>query len=35
MHNIQVKMGLEKMPRISDRVSLIGGSGMGGYVWSA
>jgi hypothetical protein len=32
MHNIQVKSGLEVMPKVSDRVSLIGGSGMGGYV---
>jgi hypothetical protein len=32
MHNIQMKSGLEEMPKVSDRVSLIGGSGMGGYV---
>jgi hypothetical protein len=33
MHNIQLKSGLEEMPKVSDRVSLIGGSGMGGYVY--
>jgi hypothetical protein len=32
MHNIQVKNGLEDMPKLSDHASLIGGSGMGGYV---
>jgi hypothetical protein len=33
MHSIQVKSELEVMPKVSDRVSLIGGSGMGGYVF--
>jgi hypothetical protein len=33
MHKIQVKSELEKAPRISDRASLVGGSGMGGYVF--
>jgi hypothetical protein len=33
MHKIQMKTGLEEMPKVSDRVSLIGGSGMGGYVY--
>ena len=32
MHKIQVKSGLEQIPKVSDRVSLIGGSGMGGCV---
>jgi hypothetical protein len=33
MHNnIQMEDGLRDMPKVSDRVSLIGGSGMGGYV---
>jgi hypothetical protein len=33
MHNIQMKSGLEETPKVSDRVSLIGASGMGGYVY--
>lgn len=32
MHNVQIKGGLSMISRVSDRISLIGGSGMGGYV---
>lgn len=31
MYNIQVRTGSEVMHKVSDHVSLIGGSGMGGY----
>jgi hypothetical protein len=33
VHEIQMKSESEETPKISDRVSLIGGNGMGGYVY--